>query len=72
MRSNGVDDAAAEARARVSGGAAREMSVTCELDGQEVGSWVETDDELGTLSLDRICDTIGENARADRGLGSHD
>jgi hypothetical protein len=72
MRSDSVDDAAAEARARVGGGAAREMSVTCELDGQEVRPRVEADDELGTLSLDRICDPIGENARAYRGLGSHD
>ena len=44
------------------------MSVTFELDGQEIRPRVEPDHELGALPLDRFGQTVGEVRRRD---GSH-
>ena len=61
IRSNRVDDPTAETRDRVGGGSAGDVSVSAELDRQQIKTRVEPDDELRALVLDRLGDAIGKS-----------
>src|SRR6188508_3000163 len=47
------------------------MRVARELDRQEIGTWIEADEELGALALDHFGQPIGEEGRGDCRLRAH-
>ena len=67
VRRDRVHDPAAEAAAGVGRRVGREVRVAGELDGQQVGPWVEPDQELRVLPLDRLGGTSEKSAVATAG-----
>jgi hypothetical protein len=61
VRSDGVDESAAEAGAGVRSGRAARVSFAAKLDREEVGAGIEPDEQLAPLPLDRVSEPIGED-----------